>query len=299
MSALAETTAPAATRARRRARALTGWLSTTEIQRLDRAAADPARVQAARAVLRTRPPHPDQTGVIGEWPAELAAYADALRASVGAQPMFAEGWRLAMITDLRRVIAAQATVVADTTEGEPGAGLLDGRVPDLEALAQLALPLADSALNIQSRFDEEQQRWIITSANPNLRIVGTFSGEVQPSVMGFGFFFRMLASFVSVAEFRGRYVLRDGYHRSYRLLAAGITAVPAFVRQFGDDELPVKGLLLGPDVYCGPTPPLLGDYFHDDLAADVWLGAAETTAIVSASPQRLAMGSQPRVPALA
>jgi len=298
MSGPAHTTAAAPNRPLRRARALTGWMSPTEIARLDRDAARPARLQAAREALRARPVNPDQTGVIGEWPVALASYAEALRASSGAQPMFAEGWRLAMITDLRRIVAAQATVVADATPGEPGAALLDGGVPDLEALAQLALPLADAAPNLDSRFDETEQRWIITSANPNLRIVGTFSGEVQPNVMGFGFFFRMLASFVSVAEFRGRYLLRDGYHRSYRLLGAGITAVPAFVRRFDDDDLPVNGMLLGPEVYTGPTPPLMADYFDDTVSAEIGLGAAQTTAIVSASPQRLAIG-RPAVPAAA
>ena len=32
-----------------------------------------------------------------------------------------------------------------------------------------------------------------------------------------------------IAEFRGRWFLRDGYHRAYRLLQAGVHLVPAVV----------------------------------------------------------------------
>jgi len=269
---------------RRRARALTAWLSAADLRRIG-APTDPARARAARELVAARPEDVDQSGVIGEWPGVLAPHGDALRAAAGARRMFDEGWELALVTDLRRIVAAQPTVLADPAAKGPDPASLD-----LEALARLALPLHDPAPEIRPGFDEAQQRWILTSPNPNLRVTGRFGGEVQPGVLGFGFFFQVLGSFVSVAEFRGRLVLRDGYHRAHRLLASGVTAVPAFVRRFPEDEPPLRTGMLGPEVYAGPRPPTLADYLDDRLAADVWLAGEDTTAIVSLTPARLAVG---------
>ena len=97
----------------------------------------------------------------------------------------------------------------------------------LDQVARLALPLETRDAEVSTEFDRAQQRWTVSSPEPNLRITGTFGGEVGPNVLGVGFFFELLSSFVSVAEVAGRHVLRDGYRRCYRLLAAGVTARPS------------------------------------------------------------------------
>ena len=56
---------------------------------------------------------------------------------------------------------------------------------------------------------------MISSANPNLRIVGNWAGQVQPGVIGMGFAVAISTSFVQVARVQNRYVLRDGYHRCF------------------------------------------------------------------------------------
>jgi hypothetical protein len=99
-----------------------------------------------------------------------------------------------------------------------------------------------------------------------------------------------LPSFVSVAEYRGRYILRDGYHRAYAFLRAGAVSVPAFVRRFGDDESPFRSGMLPEEVYCGDRPPTLQDYHDDAVAADVSFTPNDTTIVVSAAPTSLAFG---------
>jgi hypothetical protein len=47
----------------------------------------------------------------------------------------------------------------------------------------------------------------------------------------FGFAVALNPSYMQVVHYRGRYFLRDGYHRAYGLLSRGITVVPAFVRE--------------------------------------------------------------------
>jgi hypothetical protein len=273
------------------ARVLAGWLTEEQISRLDSSPATLERCRSARAAVAARPEGFAQSGLIAEWPAELEEHGAALRASPAARRMFDEGWRPALITDLRRIVAAQPTLLADDLSAEGRArtaALTPGEV------ARLALPLDPRAANIQTRFDEERQQWIVTSPDPNLRITATFSGEVQPNVLGVGFFFEVLSSFVSVAEVGGRHVLRDGYHRCHRLLAAGITAVPAFVRAYGDDEPVFSAGMLDRELWRGPTPPTLADYHDDRVSIDVVVGAPQTTAIVAAGPRRLAVGRLPQ-----
>jgi hypothetical protein len=269
----------------RRARALVAWMSAEEVRRLKRGEYDAAVDRRAREALAARPAELDQSGLVGPWPVELDAYATALRATEGAQPMWSRGWELALITDLRRVVAAQPTVFVDVADGEAGMEL-----SDRTAVAGITLPLSPPPAEIPASFDEDRQAWNIASPSPNLRITGNFGGEIRPGVLGFGFLVQILTSFVSVAEFRGRYILRDGYHRTARLLADGIVAAPAFVRRFGDEESLFRAGMLPERIYCGDRPPTLQDYHDDVVAGDVWFAPAQTTVRVHATPPDLAFG---------
>ncbi len=271
---------------RRLSRALLAWLAPEQVARLRGEAGDPNVARRAREALTRRPAGLDQSGLIEAWPADLIGHGDALRAAEAARPMFERGWELAVIGDLRRVVAAQPTVFTDEIVGYDAGVAAD----DLEAIARLTLPLSPPSAQLPAHFDEDEQTWNISSPSPNLRITGTFAGEVKPDVVGFGFLLEILTSFVSVAEVRGRWVLRDGYHRTYRLLAAGVVRVPAFVRRFGDDEPLFRNGMLPEEVYCGERPPTLADYHDDTVAGDVAYAPGETTIRVQAGPPGLAFG---------
>ena len=64
------------------------------------------------------------------------------------------------------------------------------------------------------------------SSNPDLqvRLSGNASHENRSPISLYGG-----SPFFEVAEFRGRWFLRDGYHRAYRLLQAGVHQMPAVV----------------------------------------------------------------------
>ena len=66
----------------------------------------------------------------------------------------------------------------------------------------------------------------LSSGNPDLHVrVRTTSADDSPSpFLLFGG-----SPYFEVAEFRGRWFLRDGYHRAYRMLQAGVHRVPAVV----------------------------------------------------------------------
>jgi hypothetical protein len=66
----------------------------------------------------------------------------------------------------------------------------------------------------------------LQSNNPDLQLQlepETRKGELLPLSLYGG------SPFFEVAEFRGRWFLRDGYHRAYRLLRAGVHCMPAVV----------------------------------------------------------------------
>jgi hypothetical protein len=139
---------------------------------------------------------------------------------------------------------------------------------DLASIAEVTLPQPSKAA-LPAQWDENRKTWIMTAANPNLQITGRFGGELQPGVVGFGVIVAISPSFLQVARHHGRFVLRDGYHRAYGLLARGITRAPAFVRDFGVGELGTAPGLFGTDVYLGERPPRLSDFLDNQVAADV------------------------------
>jgi hypothetical protein len=195
--------------------------------------------------------------------------------------MRAEGWEIAMV-DLARVVAVAPSVFTDTAV-ERAAGLDPG---DLRAIAALTLPVShprpvgdlspsDDVTPVGLQYHYLTQTYTIISPNLNLTVAGNFDApgnrdaQLPGGLMGHGFNITVPPSFIQVARFQGRYLLRDGHHRSFGLLSRGITRVPAYVRDvFSAEELvPGETETLPRGAWLGDRPPLLRDY-HDDLVAE-------------------------------
>jgi hypothetical protein len=67
---------------------------------------------------------------------------------------------------------------------------------------------------------------VIRSSNPDFRVK---LGAPCPNSLCIPFSIDHGSPFLEVAEYRGRWFLRDGYHRAYALLSAGIVRVAAVV----------------------------------------------------------------------
>jgi hypothetical protein len=234
-----------------------------------------AQAAAARDAVAAREPGVDQDDAITDAPAELAPHVEAFFAQPSAEAFVAEGWEV-KIVDLRAICSLQQQVhISQATERVVGIQQPD----DLLSIAEVTLP-AVTPTSLPVQFDEVRNTWMIPSANPNLRLTGHFGGEVQPGVTGFGFLVGVTPSFVQVARHHGRLVLRDGYHRSYGLLAAGVSRIPALVRDFGVGALGVPPGLFQTDVYLGERPPLLADFLRDDVSAEVEVPAAQKMVVI-------------------
>ena len=266
----------------RPARALIGWMPQPEGQlllarRQINLADQPehvARAMQARAAVAARPEGLDQTQVLSDPPAELTEYIAQFRAQASYVPFAAEGWSV-KVADLSKVCALQPAVFWDHAEERALAASVD----DIQSLAAVTLPIAEPT-ELPIQFDQIRSTWIIPSRNPNLRIVGQFAGPIEGKT-GCGFLIEITASFVQVVFHRGRFLLRDGYHRSLGLLARGFTRVPVLYREFGEFEnLGIGPGMLPEQAYLGAQPPLLADYLSEAVAAEVYLPASQKMIVV-------------------
>ena len=267
--------------ATRPARALLGWMARNEAElalaqrRVNAVTPEHSqRVARAQAVVAARSPGIDQTNLISDIPKPLKAHVAQLQAHAAFAPIVAEGWTV-KLADLTKVCALQSTTLCDGASER-----VKGATPnDMAALIAVTLPVPQP-LELPLHFDPVNNVWTIALRNPNLQIVGHFAGPVQDHI-GCGFLIAVSPSFVQVALYRGRYVLRDGYHRCLALLAKGIKKAPVLFREYTQFEsLNADPALFPEAVYLGERPPLLPDYLNEEVSAEVQLAASRKMIVI-------------------
>jgi len=104
---------------------------------------------------------------------------------------------------------------------------------------------------------------VLRSANPNLQLRFT-NDTVAPLAVHTG------SPFFEVACFHNRWFLRDGYHRAYTLMQAGIFEVPAVVVYARTlEELGATQSWFFPqDILFSDHPPYVSDFLKDDLVLE-------------------------------
>jgi hypothetical protein len=272
----------------RPARVLIGWMQQAEAQLMLAARmADQAGLQAhvdrataARAAVARRSSFVDDAQILDEPGEELQAHISTLVAHHDFKPYQAEGWSI-KIADLSRVVALQPMVFWDHAQERTSSAVAD----DMVALAKITIPIRSANETLPLQFDPVRNTWMITSRNPNLRIAGQFSAPFDvgggQQMTGCGFMITVMPSFVQVVSFRGRLLLRDGYHRSLGLIAQGVTRVPVLFREFGQfDPIGLGPGMLPEAAYLGQRPPFLADYLNDTVSAEVNLPATQKMLVV-------------------
>jgi hypothetical protein len=236
------------------------------------------QVEQARRSVAGRAVHVD-SNPIQDAPASLANHIAAVEKSAPAKVFLGQGWKVVM-ADLRQVRAIQPLVYVDYAESSVAAVN-----PDLASIAAASLPLP-TAINLPASFDQQRQTWIISSPNLNLQITGVYGGQVQlgpdntPTV--FGFTIAAPPSFMQVAKFRGKFVLRDGTHRAHGFVSRKIYIVPCFYKEFGQhEELGVGPMgLISADTYLGDRPPFLSDYSSNTVSVETTLPSSSRTIVI-------------------
>jgi hypothetical protein len=154
------------------------------------------------------------------------------------------------IVDLTRLVSFQRRIIP----GEESLPIAD----DWSSLVAIAFgPVASIAYDV---IERKGPVLTIQTENPNLQFRAGNTIET-PLVLHGG------SPFLEVAQYHGRWFLRDGYHRAYRLLHAGISHVPAVIIQAKTlAELgPVQPWFFNEETLGCVRPPLVTDFLNDTL----------------------------------
>lgn len=224
-----------------------------------------ATYDAQRAVMLARPAFEPAPLEIVPLPASIAQRGEDLLRTLRpvAEPREFTGSRLsAGVVDLTRLLSFQKAVSLEHIAQRVGTVAPD----DWETLADICLPVMAAAEELNGTFDKDGRGVTIASLNPNLRVgpvrTVTLPDAAASRLIGFTLMFG--TPHVHIVEYKGRWFLKDGYHRCYGLLARGVTRAPVVVeraRSFAD----VHGggtTLVSQEYLLGSHPPRLTD-FHD------------------------------------
>jgi hypothetical protein len=216
-------------------------------------AIDPSKLSKAKHLISRRPPFQASTIL-------LADETERLRESISLHETRADlllemsglSWSLGIV-DLRPLLAFQRRLFFHT-ERQCTIGRRD-------PAALLALSFGPTRpVDCETVRDPATNTLIVRSENPNLRV--RYTGNVSSPIS-----IETGSPFFEVAYLRDRWFLRDGYHRAYSLLQAGIFAVPAVIVQAKTiEELGATQPWFFPEeVLFSEAPPRVLDFLDDDL----------------------------------
>jgi hypothetical protein len=179
-------------------------------------------------------------------------------------------WTVGFVDLSKSVLTFQKVILTGNADQR-----VEAADPDSPAsLLSICIPDSRTA-QFQGAFDPALLAFTASSMNPNLRLAG-FEVATSPPASGaagqqvFGFRLSFGASFVQVAEYQGRWMVRDGYHRVYGLMKRGVTQIPCIIvqaRNFSETGAGRPGFFDYETLYR-ENPPRIADFFTD-AAIDV------------------------------
>jgi hypothetical protein len=170
-------------------------------------------------------------------------------------------WTLGLV-DLRRLLAFQRRLVFCATQHFSPSPQQD----DWPRLLSLTIGSQRSTKHrlLSNRSTTDKLDIRLHSNNPDLQLrLSPNAGRDShsPLVLYGG------SPFFEVAELRGRWFLRDGYHRAYRLLQAGVHRIPAvviYVRTIGELGA-TEPWFFGEEQLFSDRPPRVMDFLDEDM----------------------------------
>jgi hypothetical protein len=170
-------------------------------------------------------------------------------------------WTIGVV-DLRRLLAFQRRLVFDIEFQ-----LLDiPQQDDWPALLSFSFGQARSTKYKMTVHEIDRQLCGLTlqSRNPDLQLRPIPDSELHES-LPFSLFGG--SPFFEVAEFRERWFLRDGYHRAYRLLQAGVNHLPAVVihARTIDEVGATQPWFFNEEQLFSAHPPRVADFLEESL----------------------------------
>jgi hypothetical protein len=176
--------------------------------------------------------------------------------------------------DLTRVQPIQKFIYADDLRARVAVAAQGS-----DALADLCFPRSQQE-QIQVDMDPDGLGFLVSTDNPHLGVgglppqqimVASVPGNLPQPMLSLPFAIKLGVSYLHVAHYQDRFILRDGTHRAVGLLREGTNVIPAVIVEAPSWEFvaPIPGLLPEATV-MGDRPPLLTDFWDEFAAADGW-----------------------------
>ncbi len=143
----------------------------------------------------------------------------------------------------------------------------------------------ESAATLKACIPERFPLETLLHVNPQERSITFISRQLNPTIIGLAvakgddgnpvaqFTLGSNANYLQAVQYRGRVLLKNGYHRAYAMLAAGVTYAPCILmegRGLLDTGAAREGFFGEHLLYSG-RPPLVRDFLNDAVAQDIRL----------------------------
>jgi hypothetical protein len=237
-----------------RVRELTGWDLDEDEYRPE--ALDQRKLADARLLVAQRPPFAPENAIVHVEDSALRSRFSELNLRPDLQEEMAGlEWSLGII-DLRHLLAFQRRLVLNPAAPRialPVAG-------DWSALVELSF---GPVKPVVCDFVRSETTILLQSRNPNLHF-RISADPATPVIVHAG------SPFFEAARYRGRWFLRDGYHRAYALLRAGIFHLPAvIVKARSLEELgAVHPWFFPEEILFSSSSPRVTDFLDDALVLE-------------------------------
>jgi len=237
-----------------RVRELAGWGLDQDEYRPD--SLDHSKLVDARSIAGRRPPFQTECAVVDVEDSALCIRFAELKLRPDLQEeMTGLDWSLGIV-DLRLLLAFQRRLVLNRAEPR----ILLPAPEDWTALVDLSF---GPPKPVVCELVRSETTILFHSGNPNLHF--RFSADPANPITVHGG-----SPFFEVAQYRGRWFLRDGYHRAYALLCAGVFRLPAVIVEARSlEELgAVHPWFFTEEVLFSSSPPRVTDFLDDALVLE-------------------------------
>jgi len=135
---------------------------------------------------------------------------------------------------------------------------------DFGALLRYCLPVGRGPSNQSTSvtFNPAQNTYSVVSENLDLQVVGNTQGEdaLGRKFAGFAYGFGLPQMFV--VQYRGLFILKNGYHRAYSLLKKGHEAIPCIILKTDDFALTGANRigLFPAEIILSDKSPIMSDF---------------------------------------
>ena len=172
-------------------------------------------------------------------------------------------WDIKLIP-IQSLVAVQPHVTTDTHTEIPTSE------DDYHDLVRYCLPkdVVNHVLVEQRDIPDHSASARFVSRNPNVNFEGPEIESIEDRPAGnisITFNIKSRPNFVQVDHFDDRYILKNGYHRSYQLLNSGEDYIPAVVNypQHYQDTVAANMGWFRKGMVMGARPPLMGDFLSE------------------------------------